>query len=104
MQVYTRKSEGGWDQRPCLSSVRPKSLPVFIEFSVEAPGTPTVENFFHCRFINPEQIRKRLEVWSKGSDYTDIQVSIGPAIQPIADAWRKGVIDSRMADGALNAY
>ena len=50
-----------------------------------------------------EEIGERLEVWGEREDETDIEIAVGPAVQALADAGRKGIVDLRVTQRALRA-
>lgn len=63
---------------------------------------PGPQNAFHRRHIHAEQVRYRLQIGRKRHDRSDIQVTVGPAIQTVSDAWGKRVVYRRVAEGALD--
>jgi hypothetical protein len=67
------------------------------------PGPQLVQHLLDRRLVDAEQIGEGLEVWSERQDEADVEVAIGPAVQPLADAGRKGIVDLRVAQRALRA-
>lgn len=55
------------------------------------------------RLIRAEQIGNGLEVGCGGNDRADIQVAVGPAVQPVTDSRGERVIDCGMTQGTLNS-
>src|SRR6185295_12246774 len=103
VEVYARQAERRRNQRARLPAVGPEGLAVLVQDGVEAPGTPAREHFLDGRLVDAEKIGEGLEVWSEREDDADVEVAIGPAIQALADARRKGIVDLRVAQRALRA-
>jgi hypothetical protein len=56
------------------------------------------------RVVDPEQLVDRRQVRGKADDGADVQVLVRPAVSPLTDAGREGVIHRRVAERALDAY
>src|SRR5262245_40514067 len=104
MQIHSGQSERGRNECSGLFAVRTKGLAVLVQFRVEAAGPPAREDLFDSVDVNTEEIGERLEVWGKRHDRADVQIPIGPAVEAAADAWRKRIVDGRVAECALDAH
>src|SRR6266508_3896387 len=62
------------------------------------------ENLLHGFDVDAEEIGERLEVRRERHDRADVQIAVGPAVQPLADAWRERVVDGRVTKRALDAH
>ena len=113
VKVHASKPEGWRNQRRARhipaghhtvrALLRIKCLAVQDQFRVEFTRSPTAEHGTHRVLADTEQTGNRAEVRSKRHDSANIEIAVGPAIQPVPDASRERVIDRRMAQGTLDA-
>ena len=61
--------------------------PTQLEFS----WTPTIQDGSDSGLIRGQQVRKEAQIGSKSDDPSDLQIAIGPAIQPMTDAAGAGI-------------
>jgi hypothetical protein len=54
--------------------------------------------------VDAEQVGERLEVRRKRHDRADVQIAVGPAVEPLTDAGRERVVDGRVTKRALDAH
>ena len=93
MEIDTRETEGGRNQRAGLFPVGPEGLPVLVELRIEPARPPGAERVFHRCRVNAEQIREGFQIWRQRHDGADIEVPIGPGIEALPDTWRKRIVD-----------
>ena len=86
MIIYSGHSKRWWNQRSRRLAVRPKRLAVEIQFRVEFSRSPTHQHFFQGCIVNTEQRLENSRVGRERNDLTDIEITIGPTIQPVANA------------------
>src|SRR5262249_58569891 len=104
VQIHAGQAKGWWNECTSLLAVGTQSFAVFVQFCIEAAGTPSGENLLHGLSIDAEEIGKRLEIRCQRHDRADVQITVGPAIKPMTDARRERVVDGRMAKRALDAH
>ena len=78
------------------------ALPSSKQFGVELSGSPRRSTVEPCD-IHAEQRREDLQARRERRDRADVQIAIGPTVQPAADAGRKRIIDDGVTQRALNA-
>src|SRR5215831_18423960 len=103
MVVDAGKTEGRGIEGGGGLAVGPERLAVQVQLSIEFPRSPAGENLLHRRLIDLERIDEGAQVRRRGDDGADVQIAVGPAVQAAADAGRKGVVDRRMAQRALDS-
>src|SRR6266705_3628259 len=103
VEVHAGEAERGRNQRARLPAVRTEGFAVLVELGVEAPGAPAVQYRLYRSLIDLQQLGDRGEVGSERNDESDVQVAVGPAVEALADSGRKGVVDGRVAQRALDA-
>jgi hypothetical protein len=96
VQVDTCQSESGRNQSCSRFAIWTDRFAVQKQFSIELPRPPTVQHLVHSGLIRAEQISNRLQVGCGGNDRTDIQVAVGPAVQPVTDSGSERVINREM--------
>jgi hypothetical protein len=72
-------------------------LAVEVELRIELAGSPRLGRLLHLGFGNLQHLGEGGEVGRHRNDRPDVQVAVGPAVQPVPDAGRIGVVDGRMA-------
>ena len=88
-EVHAGEAERGRDERPCLLSVGAKGLAILVEFGVVAARSPARENLFYGLDINAEEVGERLEIWCQRHDRADVQIAVGPTVEPLTNAGRE---------------
>src|SRR5262245_24747703 len=88
VEVDACETESGRNQCRGGLSIRPESFAVEEKLGVEFPRPPTGERRPDGRYIDPQEISHRLEIGGERHDRSDIEVTVGPAVQPAADARR----------------
>ena len=101
MQVHPRETERGRNQCARTPAVRREGFAVLVEPRVVAARTPTGQHFPDGGLVDAEKIGERLEVRRERDDDADVQVAVGPAIEPLADARRERIVHVRMTERAL---
>src|SRR5690349_20937341 len=102
--VYASQSKRGRQQCSGRLTVRPKCLPVHIQFSVILSWSPASQNFFYGWYVNAQQVGDGLQVGRQRDDCSNIEVAVGPAVQTVANAWGEGVVNRGVAKSTLNAH
>jgi hypothetical protein len=103
MQVHSREAEGGWNESGRGFAIGAKSFAVHKQLGIEMTGAPAVQNPTYRGFIRAKKFSYRLQSRRKRYDRTHIQITVGPTVQAVADAGSEGIVDSRVAERALNA-
>src|SRR5262249_35786460 len=103
VQIHAGKTERRWQQGSRRLPVRTNRFAVEAQLAVEFPWSPTVEPLARCRIIYAQQVGKWPQIGQERDDGADIQIAGGPAIQPMADPGRHGIVDCGVANSALNA-
>ena len=103
MQVHPRKAEGRRNESGRGFSVGAKSFAVHKQLGVEMTGAPAVQGPTQRGFIRTEKVSYGLQSRRKRYGRTHIQITVGPTVQAVADARSEGIVDSRVAERALNA-
>jgi hypothetical protein len=62
-----------------------------------------VQHRLDRRDVGSEHVRDRREVRRRRDDRADVEVVVGPAVEPVADAVRERIVDGRVAQRALDA-
>src|SRR6185369_7281559 len=70
--------------------------------SVEFARPPTVEDCSEGRVIDLQEICYNAQVGRKRNNCANVEVAIGPSIQPVANSPNKGVINCWKARGTRN--
>src|SRR5579864_284995 len=104
MQIHTRQAKCRRDQSASSLAVGAESLSVLVQLRVKTAGAPARKNFLESRYIDTKQICERFWIGRQGDDGADIQVAVGPSIQPMSDPRSKRIVYARMAEGALNPH
>src|SRR5688572_25570288 len=104
MRVDTGESERRRQQYRSALAVRPEGLAVLVELRVVFSGPPAQKNLFELWFRQAEQIRVRLEIRRKRGDRADVEIAIGPAVEPPSDARTQRVVHGGMTERALNPH
>ena len=86
-----------------VAEVRSKRLAVENQFRIEFARPPTTKYCAHRLLIGLQKIGDGLKIGRKRDDRADIQVAIGPSVEPASDAECHGVINGRMTEGAVDA-
>ena len=103
-QIYARQAEGGRDERSRLLPVGAKGLAVFVQLRVVATWPPTGEHLLHGLDIDTEEVGERLKVRCQRYDRADVQIAVGPTVEPLTDTRRERVVDGRVTKRALDAH
>src|SRR5262245_47980527 len=84
----------GWRKQRCSSlAVGALRLAVVQQFGVVFSRTPCQQRLLERLLIDVETVGERLQVGSKRHDLAHVEVAVRPAVEPMADAMSKGVID-----------
>ena len=84
------------------AAVRPKAFPIQKQLSVKLTRPPCRQHLAYRCLINLQQAGDGAEIRSEADDAADIEVPVGPAIQPMTYTRRQGVVHRRMAQRTLN--
>ena len=103
-QIHSGKAECRRDESGCSLAVRTKGLSVNEELCVKLARSPTLQDRSGGCVIDPQEIRDDGEIRSKRHDCANVEVAIGPAIEPAANPRSKGIVDRRVAQSALNPH
>ena len=88
-EVHAGQAERRRDQRSRLLAVGAKGLAILVQKRVVAARSPAGEHLLHGFDVDAKEIGERLEVRRQRHDRADIQIAVGPAVEPLANAWRK---------------
>src|SRR5438046_650311 len=99
------KSGGTWHvaHRAGWLAVGPEGFAVLVELRVKAARAPAGEHLLDGRGVYAEQVRKRLEGRRQRDDRSDVEVAVGPAVEPMPDARRERVVHCGVTGRACNA-
>ena len=103
MVVHTGQAEGGGIEGCRGLAVRPERLAVEIELGIELARPPGLQRPLDLGFRDLKHVGEGGQVRGRRDDRADVEVAIGPAIEAVADARGVGVVDGRVAQGALDA-
>jgi hypothetical protein len=103
VQVHARQPERRRDERRCRAPIWLKCLAVENELGVELPRSPAAKDAPHRRGVHAQQLRERRQPWGERDDRSNVQIAVGPSIQPSSDPGRNRIIHARVAQRALNA-
>src|SRR5215203_3067708 len=81
-------------------AVRTEGLAIDVDLCVVEARPPAQQHLLERRLVDAEVVGDRLEVGRQRDDQTDVQILVWPAVEPLADTGREGVVDGRMAEGA----
>src|SRR4029077_12401282 len=81
-----------------------KGLAILVQLGVVATWSPAGENLLHRCDVDAEQIGERFEVRRQSYDRADVEIAVGPAVEPLANAGRKRIVDGRVTKRALDAH
>src|SRR5690349_24119034 len=97
--------------------LRIEGLAVEDQFGVEFSRTPAVEHRPHSVLADAQEAGERAQIGGKRDNSPDVQIAIGPAVEPVSNTTRAGVrvdgtgaergtgvVDRRMTKRALQAY
>ena len=90
--------------RSVPSRLRIDGLAVENQLRVELARSPAAQHAAHGRRRDAEQVDERLQVGRECDDRSDVQVTIRPSVQPVADAGRERIVHSGMTERALDAH
>ena len=103
MLIDPRQAECRRDQRGGGLAIGTERLTVECELGVELARPPAGEHLANGRLVDPQKVYVGLQCRGQGHNGPDVQIAVGPAIEPTADAGRQGVVDMGMAERALDA-
>ena len=103
MLIDPRQAERRRDQRGGGLAVGTERLAIEGELGVELARPPACEHLANRRLVDAQQVDVGLQGRGERHDGADVQIAVGPAVEPTADAGREGVVDVRMAERALDA-
>ena len=103
VEVYACEAERRGNQRGSRLSVRTEGLAVQDQFRIELAGTPTIQHGPNGSLVNTEQFGERGYIRRRRDDGADVEITVGPAIQPRTDTRSERVIDGGVAERALDA-
>src|SRR6266508_4572094 len=104
VEVDACETESGRNQCCGGLSIRAESFAVEEKLGIEFPRPPTGEHRPDGRHIDSQEISHRLEVGSERHNRSDIEITVGPAVQPAADAHGQRVVHSRVAEGTTDTH
>jgi len=84
-------------------SIRAERLAVKKQLRVELPDSPAVEHLPHGGLIRLQKICDDTQVGRERDDGADVEIPVGPSVEPPADARRDRIVDRRMTQRALDA-
>ena len=94
---------GGLSVAAVLPSGR-NALPSRFSSASNLPGPQPADGFLdRWPRRSASSLDEGAQVGRRGDDRADVEVAIGPAVEPVANAGRVGVVDGRMAQRALDA-
>ena len=88
-EVHAGQSERGRDQRSRLLPVGAKGLAILVQLRVVAAWPPAGEHLLHGLDIDTEEVSERLEVRCQRNDRADVQIAVGPAVEPLTNSRRE---------------
>jgi hypothetical protein len=103
VKVHACQPEGCRNDDGSRGAIRAEGLAVQEHGRVETSGAPALQDCPQRGVVHAEERRHRRQVWREPDDRADIQVAVGPAVQPSADPAGERVVDGRMAECALKA-
>ncbi len=103
-EVYAGQAERGRDEGAGPLAVGTKGLAILVELGVVAAWAPAGENLLHGHDIDAEEIGEWLEVRCQRHDRADVEIAVGPVVEPLTNARRERVVDGRMTKRALDAH
>jgi hypothetical protein len=89
VEILAGEAKGRGKHRGRRASIRLECLPVLVELRIVFAGSPGADHAAHVVFGNPQRVGDRADGRSERDDFTDVQIAIGPAVEPLADARRK---------------
>ena len=102
-QIHSGKAECRGNESGCSLTVRTKGLSVDEERCVKLARSPALQDHSGGCVIDSQQISDDGKIGSKRHDCANVEVAIGPAIEPAPNPGSKGIVDRRVAQGALNS-
>ncbi len=96
VEVHAREAEGRRNERR-------RVLAVEEELGVELSRAPARHHRPRHLVGNAEQGVDHGEIGREVDDLTDVQIAIGPAVEPASDPGREGVVHCGVAEGALDS-
>jgi hypothetical protein len=100
VQVDTCEPERRRDQRRGRAAVGTEPLAVQEELRVELPWPPSCQDLLHGLLVHAEQAGYGRQIRGERYDRADVQVTVGPAVQALADAGGKGIVHPGVTEGA----
>jgi len=88
MQIHAGQSERWRNECRGGFPVRAESLTVEQQFGVELPWPPGSEHLANGRFVNSEQRSHGAEIRREIHDRTDVEIPVGPAVEPMPNPGR----------------
>ena len=88
-EVHAGQSERGRDERSRLLPVGAKGLAILVQLRVVAAWPPAGEHLLHGFDIDAKEVSEWLEVRSQRYDGADVQIAVGPTIEPLANSRRE---------------
>src|SRR5262245_12255307 len=85
VEVHARQTERRWNQRAGLFAVRAERFAVVVEYGIEPTRPPAREHLLHGGSIDAERIAERFQIRSERRDGSNIEIAVGPSIEPLAD-------------------
>ena len=104
MLIDPRQAERRRNQRGGGLAVGTERLAVECELGVELARPPACEHLANGRLVDPQQVDVGLQGRGQRHDGADVQIAVGPPVEPAADAGREGVVHMRMAERALDTH
>src|ERR1051326_3636531 len=94
VEIHTRKPEGRRNKCRRRLSVRPKSLTVQDQFGVELYRTPTTKHGADGGLIDAKMVCEERQIRCKRHNRPDVQVPVGPTVEPFPNTRGEIVVDS----------
>src|SRR6478672_6699045 len=104
VKVYSGKTKGRRNERCGGFAVRTESFSVHKQLSIKLARPPASKNGLDGCNIHAQDIGNRLQIGSKAHDCANVQVAVGPAVQPMSNAGSKCVVHRGVAERALYAH
>ena len=104
VQTGTGQAVCGRQERRRRFSIRPERFPIQEHLRIELSGPPARQHRLERRLVDTEEGGYDPEIGSERDDGADIQIAIGPAIQPAADSGGERVIDRGVAQRARDTH
>ena len=104
MQVHAGEPERRRQKCRGRLAVGAEGLAVDVQLGVELSRSPAEEDLLHGIDVDLQQLGNRFQVRRQRDDLAHVEVAIGPAVEPPADALAEVVVGGRVTEGAGDAH